>query len=157
MEILYLPVVPLHSQHGYHICSSCKHKNMNIHISFTMWHCLKLFSFLYQPDLVMYFVVRAALERKLSTCSTSSPTVFPAPSWLLPPYFTCSESETIRSRYLVLYYHFLYCTSLVNISIRSNFRKLKCSEIDLCFELQCHNCSYLKLFQSLFLQCGYIY
>lgn len=68
-----------------------KTEEMQIQIYFQSGTVSKHY-FFNQPDLVMYFVVRAALERKLLTCSTSSPTVFSAPSWLLPPHLTCSKT-----------------------------------------------------------------
>ena len=39
------------------------------------------------PALDIYLEQMAARERKLFTCSTSSPIVVPAPSWFRPPHF----------------------------------------------------------------------
>ena len=71
-----------------------------------------LFYFFNQPDLVMYFLVRAALERKLLTCSTSSPTVFPAPSWFLPPHLLQNKQTYTQIYALVI--NLLYLLSCLH-------------------------------------------
>ena len=82
-----------------------------VQINFTMWFCVKSCHFFFnKPDLVMYFVVRAALDRKLFTCSTSSPTVFPAPSWFLPLNLTCSKIKHTQKNTVVIHFlDLLYC------------------------------------------------
>lgn len=51
-----------------------------------------MFAVIHLPPLVMYLLQIAVLDKKLLTCSTSSPRVVPAPSWFRPPHLIlCME------------------------------------------------------------------
>jgi len=56
------------------------------HCTYEQYTDTHISSYSHIPALHMYFVVIAALDRKLFTCSTSSPIVEPAPSWNAPPH-----------------------------------------------------------------------
>lgn len=99
-------LVPSYGQKCQHVIASCRYtKISSVKIHLSLYECLLFYVQRYNyftPAFDICFVVTAILERKALHCSTSSPSVLPAPSWFAPLHFTWTERHKHKHQWYLV-------------------------------------------------------